>query len=202
MMRATKTISCCFYLPVLCTVIWQSFEVAESFTVRTSLPTTSIQNHIYVPSRHSSSLLGLKASWNQEHLAHGASEIHEETADEVKESEQAAAWDAHDAPDAGMEAAAEERAVMLAAELMHKMKQKKIDGTKENNWNKEHLAHGASEIHEETADELKESEQAAAWDAHDAPDAGMEAAAEERAVMLAAELMHKMKPKKATKRGD
>lgn len=64
-------------------------------------------------------------SWNEEHLAHDASEIHEETAAELKESEEAAAWDAHDAPDAGMEAAAEERAVMLAAELVHKMKEAK-----------------------------------------------------------------------------
>jgi hypothetical protein len=141
-----------------------------------------------------------KSSWNEEHLAHGASEIHEETPEELLDSEDAAAWDAHDAPDAGMEAAAEERAVMLAAELVHKMKHKKQSnqGTTRDQWNEAHLARDSSEIHEETPEELLESEDAAAWDAHDAPDAGMEAAAEERAVMLAAELVQKLKQKKAS----
>ena len=77
------------------------------------------------------------------------------------------------------------------------MKEKQAEKPVTNAWNEKHLAHSASDIHEETAEELLESEEAAAWDAHDAPDAGMEAAAEERAVMLAAELMEKMKQKKA-----
>ena len=38
-------------------------------------------------------------------------------------------------------------------------------------------------------DELRQAEEDAAFDAHDCPDAGMEAAAEERAVMMA-EAMH------------
>ena len=54
-----------------------------------------------------------------------------------------------------------------------------LSSSKKNSWDEDHLAHGVSEIHEETEEELLESEIAAAWDAHDAPDAGMEAAAEE-----------------------
>eukprot|EP00978_Attheya_sp_CCMP212_P015325 scaffold39546_cov62-Attheya_sp.AAC.3 len=46
------------------------------------------------------------------------------------------------------------------------------------------------EIHEETNEELLLSEEAAAQDAHDCSDPGMEAAAMERAVMLAAQLAH------------
>ena len=141
--------------------------------------------------------------WNDEHVAHGIEQVHEETNEELKDSEDAAAWDAHDLSDPGMEAAAEERAVMLAAEMTHKMKEGRqnddSDGT--STWNDEHLAHGIADVHEETDDEIKDSEDAAAWDAHDVSDAGMEAAAEERAVMLAAEMAHKMK-EKAAKRGE
>ena len=141
--------------------------------------------------------------WYDAHLAHGLNEVHEEDAVELLESEQAAAVDAHDAPDAGMEAAAEEWAVMLAAELTHTLKtqpqkeeqQQQKKKTREEEWYEAHLAHGLVEVHEEDADELLESKQAAAVDAHDAPDAGMEAAAEEWAVMLAAEVVHKLKAK-------
>jgi hypothetical protein len=63
-------------------------------------------------------------NWHDKHLAHGAKEIHEETDEEMLESETAAAIDAHDSIDAGMEAAAEERAVMLAAEMAKKFKEK------------------------------------------------------------------------------
>ena len=66
-------------------------------------------------------------------------------------------------------------------------------------YDKEHLAHGLGEVHEETNDELKESEEAAAVDAHDLSDAGMEAAAEERAVMMAAEMTHKLKEEQEKK---
>ena len=104
----------------------------------------------------------------------------------------AAAWDAHDCNDPGMEGAAEERAVMLAEEMLHELQQKQ---DKTNEWNDQHLAHGAANVHEESNQELKASEDAAAWDAHDCNDAGMEAAAEERAVMLANEFMHDMKLK-------
>ena len=65
-----------------------------------------------------------------------------------------------------------------------------------NDWNEMHLAHGWMDIHEEDATELWESEMAAAFDAHDDPDPGMEAAAEERAIMLAAELIHHFRLKK------
>ena len=138
--------------------------------------------------------------WDEEeHLAHGLNDVHEETSDELKDSEEAAAWDAHDLSDPGMEAAAEERAVMLANEITHKMKQdlqnKKKKESPKKDWNDEHLAHGIDEVHEETSEELLEAEEAAAVDAHDVSDAGMEAAAEERAVMIANEMVHKMKEK-------
>lgn len=69
-------------------------------------------------------------------------------------------------------------------------------------WNDTHLAHGWQQVHEEDADELLESEQAAAMDAHDDTDPGMEAAAEERAVMLAAELIHTLKVDKQRQQND
>lgn len=178
------------------TAVWQLTHVVQSFHVDASLPLATKQTSFATPVLFTS-----KESWNEEHLAHDLSEVQEETTKELLESERAAAWDAHDSPDAGMEAAAEERAVMLAREMIHKRKEKteraKENAGTNNKWNQEHMAHGASQGHEETADELLESEMEAAWDAHDAPDAGMEAAAEERAVMLAAEMVHKMKENKA-----
>lgn len=139
------------------------------------------------------------SSWEDEHMIHGASEIREETDDELKEAEEMAVWDAFDAAsDPGMEAASEERAVMLANEMAHKLKEQASKQTKqqeENEWNKEHLIHGAGEIHEETDEELAEAEAEAAWDAHDCSDPGMEAAMMERSVMLANEMAHKMKEK-------
>jgi hypothetical protein len=144
--------------------------------------------------------LSKDSSWDDEHLIHGAKEIHEETDEELKESEDAAAWDAHDASsDPGMEAASEERAVMLANEMAHKLKERAQhpeENAEKNEWNEEHLAHGASEIHEETDEELEESEDAAVWDAFDsASDPGMEAAMMERSVMMANEMAHKLKEK-------
>lgn len=141
------------------------------------------------------------SSWDDEHLIHGAKEIHEETDEELKESEDAAAWDAHDASsDPGMEAASEERAVMLANEMAHKLKERaqhSEENAEKNEWNEEHLAHGASAIHEETDEELEESEDAAVWDAFDsASDPGMEAAMMERSVMMANEMAHKLKKAK------
>lgn len=62
------------------------------------------------------------------------------------------------------------------------------------------MAHNLEEVHEEDTLELRESEEAAAVDAHDANDPGMEAAAEEWAVMLAAELVHKLKEKQEAKK--
>eukprot|EP00977_Amphora_coffeiformis_P009756 scaffold2246_cov162-Amphora_coffeaeformis.AAC.15 len=141
--------------------------------------------------------------WNEAHVAQGIDAVHEEDATELRESEELAMWDAHDAPDAGMEAAAEEWAVMLAAELTHQLKTNTKTTSQNNNnnkqkkddWNEAHLAHGVTDLHEEDPDELWASEEAAAVDAHDAPDAGIEAAAEERAVMLAAELARTLKEK-------
>ena len=142
-------------------------------------------------------------NWNNEHLIHDAKEIHEETEEEVLESEMAAAWDAHDCSDPGMEAVAEERAVMIANELIHKKKkqqqqQQRREGAQQqqdesSNWNGQHLAHSVAELHLETSkEEIFESENSAAWDAHDCNDPGMESAAEERAVMLANEMMEKL----------
>jgi hypothetical protein len=145
-------------------------------------------------------------NWNEEHLIPGASEIHEETEEELRESEIAAAFDAHHCSDPGMQAAMEERALMMAQDIAHQLKEKALQQdsvaesikSKMENWNEEHLIHGAHEIHEETDAELRDSEDAAAIDAHDCSDPGMEAAMEQRAVMLARELAHKMK-EQATK---
>jgi len=140
-----------------------------------------------------------KNDWNDAHVAHNKAEVHEETDQELLDSENTAAWDAHDCNDAGMEAAAEERAVIMAHELMHQKLHPEETHNKSKEWNDQHLAHNVAEIHQETQDEVHDSEEAAAWDAHDAPDAGMEAAAEERAVMLAAELVKDMIAKRKAK---
>lgn len=171
-------------------LLFASYKVASPFTVHPSRPPATVAF-----SRHSLMRLANKASkFDDEHLAHGLAEVHEETNEELLESERAAAEDAHDSIDAGMEAAAEERAVMIAHDMIHKMKGGEQPKTN-SKWSEEHLAHGIAQVHEETDEELLESEQAAAQDAHDSMDAGMEAAAEERAVMLANELIHEMREK-------
>jgi hypothetical protein len=136
----------------------------------------------------------------EEHLIHGAAEIFEESDKDLFEAEMAAAVDAHDCDDSGMEAAMMERAVMMASAMAHKKKQQALhqrdpcdDDSKEQEWNEKHLAHGAAEIHEDTDEEILESEMAAALDAHDCDDPGMEAAMMERAVMMASEMAHKKK---------
>ena len=132
---------------------------------------------------------------------------------ELKESETAAALDAHGCSDPGMEAAAQERALIMNAEeiKMARPKQQSSFGTHDKNketspkmnvWynDKKHLNEGArhlQEDEEETVAELRAAQDAAAWDAHDCSDPGIEAAMEERAVMLARELTQKLK-KKAT----
>ena len=99
---------------------------------------------------------------------------------------------------ADMEAVAEERAVMIANELIHKKKKQQQQQRRERaqqqqaSWNDQHLAHSVEELHLETSKEIFESENSAAWDAHDCNDPGMESAAEERAVMLANEMMEKL----------
>jgi len=60
--------------------------------------------------------------WGNEHLIHGAKQIHEETNAELLDSEEEAAIDAHGCDDPGMEAAMMERAVMMASDMAHKMK--------------------------------------------------------------------------------
>lgn len=133
--------------------------------------------------------------WNENHLAHGAAKIHEETEEEIIESEEAAAFDAHDCDDPGMEAAMMERAVMLASEMAHKKKKEADHGEGDDSkrWDEGHLVHGATEIQQQTDEEILDSEIAAAFDAHDCDDPGMEAVMMERAVMLAAEMAHKKK---------
>ena len=111
--------------------------------------------------------------------------------DELRQAEEDAAFDAHDCPDAGMEAAAEERAVMMA-EAMHLTAKHEIHAEMED--------HGGSidpwsrlSADEVDAAELEQAEEDAAYDAHDCADAGMEAAAEERAVMMAYDMAEKRK---------
>ena len=103
------------------------------------------------------------------------------------EAEEAAAVDAHDVSDAGMEAAAMEMAVIIAADLKEHPLEKEKAGTEE----KPHDPI-VGKVHmlprkEEDA-ELLDAEDAAAYDAHDVSDAGMEGAAMERAVIMAEEL--------------
>jgi hypothetical protein len=174
-----------------------TLDASSPFTPRRAFVTTNRNARMSFLAKSSSS----SNSWNEEHLIHGAGEIHEDTDEELRESEMAAAFDAHDCSDPGMEAAMEERALMMAHDMAHQLKEKALQqdkvaestNNKMENWNAEHLIHGAHELHEETDAELRESEDAAAMDAHDCNDPGMEAAMEEYAVMLARELTHKTK---------
>lgn len=132
-----------------------------------------------------------------------------------KDSQAAAAWDGHDAIDAGVETAAEERALMMAQELVQKilLQQKnnepssKPAGSSSSSvitYDEVHLAHDLDHVHMETNAELHEAEELAVWDGHDGLDAGMETAAEERAVMLAAEMIarHKKQQQKTKHTND
>ena len=125
------------------------------------------------------------------------------------EAEDAAAVDAHDLSDSGLEAAAMERAVMLAEEYKEQQLKKK-----EMNRESEPCVGGAALINSlekqqaevrktafTTDDEsLLEAEDAAAIDAHDLSDSGLEAAAMERAVMLAEEYKEQQTKKNKKKR--
>ena len=64
-------------------------------------------------------------SWEEQHLIHDSSEIHEENDDEMLDSEVWAAFDAHDCDDPGMEAAVMERAVMMAAQMASDKKRRR-----------------------------------------------------------------------------
>ncbi|KAL7463210.1 hypothetical protein ACHAXS_003583 [Conticribra weissflogii] len=111
----------------------------------------------------------------------------DESDEEFSDAEEEAAFDAHDLSDAGMEAAAMERALMMAEEYreahLHPKEKKPKEHSKEvTEENKKSIfRHGLDESDEEFA----EAEEEAAFDAHDLSDAGMEAAAMERALMMA-----------------
>jgi len=120
--------------------------------------------------------------------------------DSLFDDEEAAAIDAHDISDPGVEAAAMERAVMLAAE--YKEEQMKKNTLKDHSISTSKPCIGGAALVKALNDQYKDvstedimndeeslldDEEAAAIDAHDVSDPGLEAAAMERAVMLAAE---------------
>jgi hypothetical protein len=108
--------------------------------------------------------------------------------DSLLDAEDAAAFDAHDLSDPGMEAAAMERAVMMAEEMKNRKSEKKETSTPTKLPTKT-KASIKSEVKTDDADDsLLDAEDAAAFDAHDLSDPGMEAAAMERAVMMAEEM--------------
>lgn len=113
----------------------------------------------------------------------------DESDEEFSEAEEEAAFDAHDLSDAGMEAAAMERALMMAEEYREAHSHPKE--TKPKNDSKDMTAESQKSIFrhglDESDDEFAEAEEEAAFDAHDLSDAGMEAAAMERALMMAEE---------------
>jgi len=113
--------------------------------------------------------------------------------EELLEAEKAAAFYAHDVSDAGFEAAAMERAVMMAEELKEKTHEKegieqRSQGKDVQKKEKASTTSGGTDLTVEEEEELLEAEEAAAFDAHDVSDPGLEAAAMERAVMMAEEL--------------
>lgn len=107
--------------------------------------------------------------------------------DTLSDAEDAAAFDAHDLSDPGMEAAAMERAVMMAEEFKINQSNKKTQYSK-NQIKSETKKEISREVHTDENASLLDAEDAAAFDAHDLSDPGMEAAAMERAVMMANEL--------------
>jgi hypothetical protein len=114
---------------------------------------------------------------------------------DLYDAEEAAAMDAHDVSDPGMEGAAMERSAMLAEDLLHAKKGEKkanhkLRAPKRSDGKIGRLYRYKSTIAHQ---EVYEAEEAAAFDAHDVSDAGMEAAAMERAVMMAADMMKKKK---------
>ena len=127
------------------------------------------------------------------------------------DAEEAAAIDSHDISDPGLEAAAMERAVMLAEEYKEQqMKKNAIKRRSEPCKGGAALINSLDEqqgkvrkIHLSTDDEsLSDAEEAAAIDAHDLNDPGLEAAAMESAVMLAEEYKVQQMKKNDKKRSD
>ena len=104
----------------------------------------------------------------------------------ILEAEEDAAFDAHDLSDAGMEAAAMERAVMMAEEYKHD--HPKIAKHEHKQTTEVTNTAPSKKEQEDEGPSLLDAEEAAAFDAHDLSDAGMEAAAMERAVMMAEEM--------------
>eukprot|EP00986_Skeletonema_menzelii_P005723 scaffold2119_cov138-Skeletonema_menzelii.AAC.3 len=131
--------------------------------------------------------------------------------DSLFDAEEAAAVDSHDLSDPGLEGAAMERAVMLAEEYKEQQLKKKKDIKRSSS---EPCVGGAALIRSldeqndkvratnlSTDDEsLLDAEEAAAIDAHDVNDSGLEAAAMERAVMLAEEYKAQQMRKNEKKR--
>jgi hypothetical protein len=133
--------------------------------------------------------------------------------DSLFDAEEAAAIDAHDISDSGMEAAAMERAVMLAAEYKEEQQLKKkrvqtsnskpcIGGAALVKSLEEEYNHVGKNVLATDGRSMFDAEEAAAIDAHDISDSGMEAAAMERAVMLAAEYKEERMKKQVKKQMD
>ena len=107
----------------------------------------------------------------------------------ILDAEEAAAIDAHDVSDAGMEGAAMERAVILAEEFKRDHKRTEKNATADKSFEVKRT--NSDEHTTNDSDDLFEAEEAAAFDAHDLSDAGLEAAAMERAVILAEDMKKK-----------
>jgi len=133
--------------------------------------------------------------------------------DGLYDAEEAAALDAHDISDPGMEGAAMERAVIMAVEFKEQQIQKGKDELLEVGDAEANFAHdlsdaaaiehankisvGDSDDKDADADTTQfDAEEAAAVDAHDVSDAGIEGAAMERSVIVADELIHELQSKR------
>ncbi len=132
--------------------------------------------------------------------------------DSLFDAEEAAAIDSHDVSDPGLEGAAMERAVMLAEEYkVEQMKKKKVmvrtselcnGGAALINSLDEQQGKIRTAYLSTDEESLLDAEEAAAIDAHDVNDSGLEAAAMERAVMLAEEYKEQQMKKNDKKRID
>ena len=101
----------------------------------------------------------------------------------------AAMIDGSNCPDAGLQTSAEERAVMIASELKGVLPHRQNKRTRSSR-------HGMNlRDRPINRDELLQAEDSAAFEAHGCSDPGMEAAAMERAVLMASELHHPTKEK-------
>ena len=86
----SKSLLCLLALLVCSCQFVESFHLRHAF-----LPSSQPTKKIGALPRNSMSIFSTNPSWNDQHLAHDASEIHEETAEELKESEEAARKRAH-----------------------------------------------------------------------------------------------------------